>query len=84
MKLDLNPIKAGIAVVALLTALNNSDAIGDEYTKRWGPPLGESVPVLEAYDHTGTDSPYQPALQTVCTKSSKSMRSIMFTCFLDL
>lgn len=53
MKLDLNPIKVGIAVVVLLTGLNYSGALGDEYTKQWGPPLGESVPVLEAYDHTG-------------------------------
>ncbi len=53
MKLDLNPTKVGIAVVVLLTALNDSNALGDEYTKQWGPPLGESVPVLEAYDHNG-------------------------------
>lgn len=27
--------------------------MADEYTDKWGPQLGEKLPVLEAYDHTG-------------------------------
>ena len=54
MELNLNRINVGVAVVLLLTTLTNSDAMADNYTEQWGPPVGEPVPVLEAYDHAGT------------------------------
>ena len=54
MKLNLNLTTGGIAVVVFLTALTHSNATADEYTDQWGPPLGETVPILEAHDHTGT------------------------------
>ena len=54
MKLNLNLTTGGIAVVVLLTVLTHFDATADEYTDHWGPPVGESVPVLEAHDHAGT------------------------------
>ena len=54
MKLNLDLTIIGAAVVVLLTALSNPSARADEYTDHWGPPVGETVPVLEAHDHTGT------------------------------
>jgi hypothetical protein len=36
-----------------LNVLVSVNANAEPYTEQWGPPIGEPLPLLEAYDHTG-------------------------------
>jgi hypothetical protein len=43
-----------LAGLLIGTACGASAAIADDYSAQWGPQIGSQLPVLEAYDQTGT------------------------------
>jgi hypothetical protein len=43
-----------LAGLLIGTACGVSAAIADDYSAQWGPQIGSQLPVLEAYDQTGT------------------------------
>lgn len=44
----------GLAIILTLTALAGADVAADDYSDKWGPAIGQPLPLLEAYDHAGT------------------------------
>ena len=44
----------GLAIIVILAALAGANVAADEYSDKWGPAIGQPLPLLEAYDHTGT------------------------------
>jgi hypothetical protein len=49
----MNLLKTIGAVVSLSFVALSFDAFANEYSSQWGPIIGESLPLLEAYDQAG-------------------------------
>lgn len=50
---DLRLLRALARLAVLLNLLFSVNATADQYATEWGPPIGEPLPLLEAYDQAG-------------------------------